>query len=147
MTRHFPLAGLLRTRQLQEDQAAAMLARANNASAQAEIAVRTAHQNHARLGFHASAMNGTDPAAHRSWQAVVTARAASSARVQDLALALELARSTAVDATSVWTDARRQAEAIAKLHARHEASVASENVKEEQRGLDEAALRQTKEKP
>ncbi|MFN3865161.1 MAG: flagellar FliJ family protein [Demequina sp.] len=146
MTRRFPLAALLRARQLQEDQAAAALARANRDKAQAELAVRTALQDHAALTFRANRHEGPGPGTERAWQAVVVARAASSARFQDLALAVDLARSSAEDATAVWTDARRQAEAIGRLGERHAASLAEDDLKEEQRGLDEAALRQAKEK-
>ncbi len=147
MNRRFPLEGLLRARDLQEEQAAAVLARANRERNRAEQAVRSARRQHAGLGFRDEDEKSRDRSGPVTWQAIVVARASSSARFRDLALAVDMARTSAEEATSAWTDARRKADAIGKLGERHSALVLADELRDEQRGLDEAALRQVKETP
>lgn len=145
MNRRFPLEGLLRARELQEEQAAAALARANRERVRSEQAVRSARRQHAGLGFRVDDDESRSRSGPVTWQAIVVARASSSARFRDLALAVDMARASAEDATSAWTDARRQADAIGRLGERHTALVVADELRDEQRGLDEAALRQVKE--
>lgn len=143
MNRKFPLQGLLRARVLQEEQAAAALATANYARSQAETAVAHARRQLGGLSFaeaspQAGAM-GRDAAV--SWSATVAARAASIARVQDLSQAVDHANSEAQEATDAWKEARRHAAAIGKLGEQHQKAVAIEDLRDEQRVLDEAAIR------
>lgn len=143
MNRKFPLQGLLRARVLQEEQAAAALATANYARTQAETAVAHARRQLADLAFPESGVrsDGLSTRATVSWSAMVAARAASIARVQDLTQAVDYAQTEAEAATDVWKDARRNASAIGKLDEKHQEAVALEDLRDEQRLLDEAAIR------
>ena len=143
MNRRFPRQGLRRARVLQEEQAAAALAIANNTRTQAEHAEYSARRQLAGLAFTgASSLPGaSSPAATTAWRATVAARASTLARVRDLSDAVEQAASAAEEATDAWVGARRQAAAIGKLDEQHQAHLAVEDLRDEQRVLDEAAIR------
>ncbi|WP_284328121.1 flagellar FliJ family protein [Demequina litorisediminis] len=74
----------------------------------------------------------------------MAARAAASARLVDLALGATEAGDAAREATHGWELARRDKEAVERLHDRHLARVAADDLREEQRALDEAASRRSK---
>lgn len=143
MNRKFPLQGLLRARVLQEEQAAAALATANYARTQAETAADNARRQLAGLAFPSVPVEpfGLSPRATVSWGATVAARAATIARVQDLSQVVDHAHAQAEEATDAWKEARRHADAIGKLDDKHQEAVAVEELRDEQRVLDEAAIR------
>ncbi|WP_062517484.1 flagellar FliJ family protein [Demequina gelatinilytica] len=147
MSRTFPLAGLLRARELAEEQAAAELAHANRAREEAAQAVRTARSQLASLEFRDPRMqsDADQPDVTRSWSAMVASRAALTARVQELQLALAVAQSHADGATGAWSQARTRASMIDRLRERHDHEVAAEELRVEQVALDEAALRRATE--
>ncbi|WP_062382517.1 flagellar export protein FliJ [Demequina iriomotensis] len=147
MSRRFPLAGLLRTRALAEEQAAADLARANRARDEAATAVRTARTQLAGLEFRDPRLQGEEDGSDlaRSWSAMVAARASLAARVQELQTALAVAEARADGASETWNRARTQASMIERLRDRHEDEVVAEELRAEQVVLDEAALRRATE--
>lgn len=156
-TRRFALAGLMRVRELQEERAAAELARANHARAQAAQQRADATAALAAMAFSTPARPMDDdvedgPAPHpleadhaRSWHAVVAGRASLTALVGEYTQALHAASQVADEASADWTKARMRAAMIDKLKARHDHEVEVEDLRAEQLVLDEAALRRTKE--
>lgn len=134
MTPAFPLAGLLRLRRLQEEQAAAELARAH--------AVRRAAQ--LRREATEDLLAGT-AMPHRGdemdWRAAVAARAALTGLVGEATLAIR-ALDDGVDAAHrAWSAARTVTTTLDKLGERHEAAARAEAERLEQLVLDEAAAR------
>jgi len=131
MARSFPLAGLLRLRHLQQDQAASQLAGANarlRESGKSLVAARTL------LGETVSEVS--DPAA---LQAVAAARASARSMLAELQAADALRRSEAEQAQAALQQARAQAIGLEKLEAQHAVSAAAEELRGEQVVLDEIA--------
>jgi flagellar protein FliJ len=131
----FPLAGLLRLRKLQEDQAAAALTSARGRAD--EIRARNR-----RLRDSLNAPVG-GPAAHslEHLVAIAAARASTSSMLSELEA---LGRSTEDEEARTLAEhqeARRRALTLEKLEAGHEAAEAAERGVEEQRVLDELAVR------
>ncbi|SEJ56189.1 flagellar FliJ family protein [Demequina mangrovi] len=147
MTRRFPLAGLLRARELAEERAAAELAQANRARDEAATEVTRARSQLANLEFRDARLSSDAeaPDVSRSWSAAVAARASLAARVQELQTVLEVADRHAHGASGAWNQARTQASMIDRLRTRHEHEVAAEELRAEQVALDEAALRRASE--
>lgn len=130
----FRLGGLLRLRRLQEDQAAAELARANARRRAAEVR-RDASQEMLAQGLlpqHGDVL---------TFQAGVAARAAMTGLVGEAVIALQATTDHAGRATETWSDARTRAVTLSKLEDRHTASVQAEELRLEQLVLDEAAAR------
>jgi flagellar FliJ protein len=126
----FRLAGLHRLRRLQEDQAAAELARANAERRRAEerraaTAARIAEQ-------------ALDP---ERFPVAVAGRAALFGLYAESTAYLALAAERADLAGSAWTEARRAVRMLDKLAERHEAAETAEELRAEQVLLDEAASR------
>ncbi|MFD1214787.1 hypothetical protein ACFQ36_22425 [Arthrobacter sp. GCM10027362] len=131
MARSFPLAGLLRLRHLQQDQAAGKLAAAN---ARLQDNGRSILQARTLLGETVSEVS--DAAA---LQAVAAARASSRGMLADLQALEQLRQGEAEQARLAFQQARAQAVALEKLEARHAGAAAAEELHGEQVVLDELA--------
>lgn len=136
MARAFPLANLLRLRQMQQEMAAADLARANAARERAEQRRRDTD----RMLSEAAMPAGADLL---SWRAAVAARASVSALRAEATTALELRRVEAEAAGEQWSAARRVARALEILEERHVAHERKEDERVEQLALDETSLRRS----
>ncbi|PFG32235.1 flagellar export protein FliJ [Sanguibacter antarcticus] len=130
----FRLAGLMRFRKLQEDQAAADLASANASRRRAEArraqATRelTIHEFQTDLGvavFHAS----------------VASRAALRSFATETSVAVEVAATEVQQRELAWTDARKRSVPLEKLAERHIERENVEDLRVEQLALDEIAGR------
>lgn len=134
MARHFRLAGLMRLRKLQEDQAAAALAEANQLRRQAER----------RRADTLSALSGSalptqsDP---QAWRASVAARAALNSLLVEASAASREAEAQVDVEQGRWSQAKARSTALEKLSERHDEQVAFEENRAEQYVLDEAAAR------
>lgn len=128
----FRLAGLGRLRRLQEDHAAAELARRATDRRGAER--RTAE---ARDKLAGTVLAGTaDP---QTWRAAVAARAATSSLVIAAQAAAETARGLEAEAQTQWTTARKRSKTVEKLAERHRAEETLAELRAEQQVLDELA--------
>lgn len=135
MAGRFRLAGLLRLRNLQEEQAAAALALAH--------AERRAAQK--RRDETAEMLSGTglpERADHLTWQAAIAGRAAVNGLLGEARAALEVVEVRVDAATHEWSAARTKAATLEKLEDRHEVLERAEELRAEQLVLDEAASRQ-----
>lgn len=134
MAAAFRLAGLLRLRRLQEDQAAAVLARAN-----AERQDAVDHRDET-----AEMLAGTIFPAHGDelvWRAAVAGRASLTGLTMEATAALAAVEARVDQATGEWSAARTRATTLSKLEERHEVLVRAEEEAAEQLVLDEAASR------
>ncbi|WP_182112597.1 MULTISPECIES: flagellar export protein FliJ [unclassified Actinotalea] len=134
MATPFRLAGLLRLRGMQEEQAAAELERAN-------ASLRAAERRERRSAQALAAAELPERSDEITWQAAVAARAAASGLFTEAVAARDVVDFRVRRATDDWSDARARALMIRKLADRHEAVVAVEELRSEQLALDEAALR------
>jgi flagellar FliJ protein len=131
MARHFPLAGLLRLRQLREDEAAGSLATANDRLRASRSHTETV----------ADALEGTDlhPSASSSLYAVAAARASARSVLADLH-ALEAHLQGEQDrAQERYRAARAATLGLEKLEDRHRQNGVAADLEAEQRVLDELA--------
>ncbi|MGO4384481.1 flagellar FliJ family protein [Specibacter sp. RAF43] len=136
MTKTFRLAGLLRYRKLQEDQASAGLARAND-----------------RRNSHGRRVAGArrdlaETAAEVSSAAALTAAAAARSASRSLLLELQ-SLATSLDAEAACAqaalvEAKTAANSLEKLAERHELASNAAELLDEQKFLDELALAQRK---
>lgn len=134
MADKFRLAGLLRFRKLQEDQAAAELGRANGETARARAHARAAAE---ALGAHA-VPGAVDVQAFR---AALAGRAALRTDM-DVATALVAnAARAAKEQEDVWKAARARSLPLEKLEERHAERVAQDELAADQLVIDEAAAR------
>lgn len=134
MAAAFRLAGLLRLRRLQEDQAAAELARTH--------AERRAAAH--RRDETAQLLAGTSFPVHGDelvWRAAVAGRASLAGLTTEATAALAAVESRVDQATGEWSAARTRATTLSKLEERHEVLVRAEEEAAEQLVLDEAASR------
>jgi flagellar FliJ protein len=134
MERAFRLAGLLRLRELQEDQAAGALAVSN-------VALRSAEQQrHATLTtLAAHTMPAT--ADMSGWRTSVTTRSALTYLLADAAIDVRDAGERVAADTAVWSAARSRSVGLEKLRDNHRALVHAEDERTEQLALDEVAAR------
>ncbi|WP_105032601.1 flagellar FliJ family protein [Arthrobacter ruber] len=131
MARQFPLAGLLRLRQLREDEAAGSLAAANE----------RLRASRTRTEGVSGALGGTDldPAGAASLHAVAAARASARSMLADLQ-ALEARLLTEQEhAQTTYRGARAATMGLEKLEARHSEVEATALLGAEQLVLDEIA--------
>ena len=134
MSRPYRLAGLLRLRKLQEDQAAADLAAAH--------AARRAALARQSLSDDALAGHGFDPLAEvGAWRSSVAIRASLRSLAVESAAASSLAATEVDQREMAWADARRRAVPLEKLAERHEEAEMIEDLRQEQIVLDEIASR------
>ena len=131
MNRQFPLAGLLRLRQLQQDQAATGMARANSRSEEAR-----SRRAAARKDLGGSAETAVSSA---SLRAIAAARASSQSMLADLDALAAAAAADLEEARAEYTQARRMAVGLEKLELRHGAELAAADLHAEQGVLDEIA--------
>ena len=147
MDRKFTLAGLKRVRDLQEEQAAALLAKANHRLHSAQAARDHAVTVLAAQSFPEDAIIGEnlewDIAEERTqaWRAIVAARASATALVRESTQVIHNAAADVDDATRAWAEAKMRAAMIEKLRDRHQHALVAEEMRGEQLVLDEAALR------
>ena len=131
MARSFPLAGLLRLRQVQQDQAAIDLAAAN-----ARVAEGTARQRRARSSLGATSSEATSAAV---LYAVAASRAASRGMLAELQ-ALDCDHRSSLDAaTEAFSAARARSIGLEKLEVRFDDEVANGVLMAEQAVLDEVS--------
>ena len=131
MGRIFPLAGLLRLRRLQEEDAASQLAAANS-----RVRDNLVVQARARRTLEGVTSEPTDIATMRS---IAAARASSSAMLADLRAVAVQYRHTAGEAESGYHAARSKTAGIEKLDGRHTAATEADDLRVEQNALDEIA--------
>lgn len=134
MADKFRLAGLLRFRKLQEDQAAAELGRANAQTARARAHARAAAE---ALGSHST----PDAMDVRAWQAALAGRAALRTDVDVATALVARAARTAQEREDEWKAARSRSVPLEKLEERHAERVAQEELAADQIVIDEAASR------
>lgn len=134
MATPFRLAGLLRLRAMQEEQAAAELARAN-------ASLRAAERRERRTAQALAESELPERADDLSWQAAVAGRAAASGLLTEAVAARDTVDFRVRRATGDWSDARASALMIRKLEERHQAALEAEELRLEQLVLDEAASR------
>ena len=133
MARPFPLAGLLRLRRLQEDEAASALAAANRTAA-----LHAGRQQAARHELDATSSEATGATA---LLAVAAARASARSMLATLDALTAEHNAAAAQAHESYLQARLQASGMEKLEARHHAAARGEVLRAEQIGLDELAGR------
>ncbi|MEO5780732.1 MULTISPECIES: flagellar export protein FliJ [Arthrobacter] len=131
MNRQFSLAGLLRLRQMQQDQAATGLARARSHS----DSVRAREVSARRDLSDASGDVDTSQALH----AIAAARFSSFRMLSDLQSLTADAQSAEDAAREEFTAARTRSVGLEKLQTRHDAEVLSADLRAEQAALDEIA--------
>jgi flagellar FliJ protein len=133
MNRTFPLAGLLRVREVEEDLAAGELARAQRERAAAAERVEAVRAE----------LQGQDPrpANDAAWQAMVAGRAALSALLSEGIAARQAAEQQVRGREQEWSAARARTRAVERLAERHTDRVTAAERKAEQAGLDEIAAR------
>ncbi|MCC3273711.1 flagellar FliJ family protein [Arthrobacter zhangbolii] len=131
MSRAFPLAGLLRLRQLQQDRAAGELSAAN---------ARNREARQARVEAYASLeTSNTDAVDAATMNAIAAARASSRSMLADLN-ALGAQRTAEVEtARAEFSAARARSVGLEKLQGKHAEAEAAENLRAEQTILDELA--------
>ncbi|MCL3860860.1 flagellar export protein FliJ [Actinotalea sp. K2] len=130
----FRLGGLLRLRKMQEDEAAAEVARAY---ATHKDAADRRQQTAELLHGAALPLRGDD----LTWQAAIAGRAALRTMLHDSLTAVEVAQTRVDQASAHWADARTRAATLGKLEERHDQEVRVEADRAEQVVLDEAASR------
>lgn len=127
--RTFPLAGLLRLRSIEQDQAAASLSAANTRSR--DLKDRTSA---ARQGLGAHSVDITDS---RALHMAAIARASSASMLADLVALETVATEEAAAAQASFLSARSRTVGLEKLSARHTARVEAADQATEQTALDE----------
>lgn len=127
----FSLAGLLRLRHLEEDEAGQTLARAN--SRLEENSAREA-QIRRKLG------GGDDEAASvEVLRAVAAARASSRSMLAELEAVARVQRQEADEARAAFSAARTRSKGLERLEEKHNLAVAVGELRTEQNALDEIA--------
>jgi flagellar FliJ protein len=153
MNRNFALKGLMRVRELQEERAAADLARANRARRDAQVARQVAEEVLAQQTFPDGApidqfderpIHEVSPHTP-TWRAIVAARASATALLGEYNQAVYVASEAADVATGEWSEARMRAAMISKLRDKHHRELDAADLREEQIVLDESALRRSAE--
>ncbi len=129
MSRQFSLAGLLRLRQIQQDQAATGLARARSRSS----SVR-ARETSARRQLAAT---DEDIVSSASLRAVAASRSASHSMLADLQNLARVAATDEAAAREEFIAARTRSVGLEKLEARHHTEVSTADLRAEQSALDE----------
>jgi flagellar FliJ protein len=131
MMRLFPLAGLLRLRHLQQDQAASQLAVANG-----RMRENNFRQMRARTALGSTMSEVANMAA---LHAVAAARASSRSTLADLEGVGAEVRAEVDQAQAVFEAARSRAIRLEKLEGRHAEAVVADDIHKEQTALDEIA--------
>lgn len=136
MARLFPLAGLLRLRQIQQDQAASDLAAARRRANDSTVRERRAQSALAGIA--------TDVSDSSVLYAIAAARASSRSMLAELQEIERADRETAELANAAFTQARARSVGLEKLERRHIDGVEHADLHAEQGVLDEIATRDWK---
>ncbi len=131
MSRQFSLAGLLRLRHLQQDEAAGQLASAN-----ARLDATSVQRNRARAALGATR---SDASSTEALYAMAAGRASMRSMLSDLDSMLTQQHAEAEEANEVFNVARARAVALEKLEAKHLQAVMVEELRDEQNFIDEIA--------
>lgn len=131
MSRAFSLAGLLRLRHLEQDQAAGQLASAN-----ARLDSTSVQRNRARAALGATR---SDASTTEALYAMAAGRASMRSMLADLEQLLDHQRVEADEANATFSAARAKAVALEKLEAKHTETVLVEELRAEQIIIDEIA--------
>jgi len=131
MNRQFSLAGLLRLRHLQQDQAAAELSVAN---ARLRAAATRIDETRAALEHLPISPTGAD-----TLYAIAAARASSRSMLAELAALDVVAQQGQVDAQREFDARKAAAVSLEKLEDRHGTAIAAEDLHAEQAVIDEIA--------
>lgn len=131
MARPFPLAGLLRLRHLQQEQAQARLA-----GAHALLRENTERRRRTRAALGNTAAEASTVAA---LSAIAAARASSRSMAEDLAALEQLRQEAAETARSEYETSRARSIGLEKLQSRHLRAVITEQLHAEQGVIDEIA--------
>jgi flagellar FliJ protein len=131
MARAFRLAGLLRLRQVQQEQAASDLASAN-----ARARENTERQNRARALLGGG---DTEPTSASVLYAISAARASSRSMLAELQAVEAVDRVAVAAATAAYTAARSRSLGLEKLEARHAETENAVDLAAEQAVVDEIA--------
>ena len=129
----FRLGGLLRLRRLEEERAAATLARAN-----ADRAAARERRSRVAMELAGASFDDGDSA---SFQAAVAGRASLMGLLEESALLLTMTSERAAEAQQDWSERRTEVRTLEKLEERHDAAVVAEEGRAEQLLADEVALR------
>jgi len=129
MSRQFSLAGLLRLRQIQQDQAASGLASARSRSN--SVRAREASARRQLTATDAEIVSSA------SLRAVAAARSASHSMLADLQNLARIAETDEATAREEFIAARTRSVGLEKLQARHHAEVTTAELRAEQSTLDE----------
>lgn len=131
MNRQFSLAGLLRLRQIQQDQAATGLASARSRSSSVRAREAAARRDLA---------TGDAPiSSSASLRAVAAARSSSHSMLADLQTLSRIAETDEATAREEFIAARTRSVGLEKLQARHNEEVHTADLRAEQATLDEIA--------
>lgn len=128
----FNLGGLLRVRELQEQQAAAKLAEANRSLGAADA--RRSRTRAALTGV------GADAADAAALSALVAARTSGHVLLGELASLHDRIAQDAASARDVYTAARVNSLSLEKLQTRHVATETALELRAEQSAIDEIAV-------
>ncbi len=131
MNREFSLAGLLRLRQIQQDQAASGLARARSRSASVRAREAAARRD--------LSLADDEITSSASLRAIAAARSSSHSMLADLQGLTAVVAQEEDAAREAFTTARRLSVGLEKLQARHAADLLSADLSAEQSALDEIA--------
>lgn len=134
MSAAFPLAGLLRLRKVQEDQAVGEFAAAS-------ARVRRTSSRLIRTRDDLADTTST-PVDATTLHALVAARAAAQSQLADLSHTLAAERSVAARARDDLDSARRATSALEKLEQRHRIESIAEELRIEQSRLDERTVQE-----
>lgn len=131
MNRRFALAGLLRLRHLEQDQAAGQLGAAH---------ARAAEVNRRRQAFRAElADEAADAATAEALLAVSASRSASRSLLAELDLLVQSSASETDRAQAAFNAVRAKSVALEKLEDKHRGLLAEEDLRGQQNVLDEIA--------
>ncbi|WP_223692955.1 flagellar FliJ family protein [Leifsonia poae] len=131
MARTFPLAGLLRLRQIEKDHAASDLAAANALRRDAGD-----RQASALAALHNVPVDAVDAS---SLLAMAAARASSRSMLADLTALTARAEREADDAQTAFSAAKAKAVGLEKLEDRHRSEMVALDLSTEQAAIDEVA--------
>ena len=131
MARTFRLAGLLRLRQVQQDQAASDLAAANE-----RVRESSARQNRVRVALGGV---GVEATSSNVLYAIAAARSSSRSMLAELSAVESVDRAAVADAAEAYAKARARSLGLEKLEERHTETQNSEDLAAQQAAIDEIA--------
>jgi len=135
MARDFRLAGLLRLRQVQQDQAASDLASANSRARES-----AARQNRARAALGGV---GAEATSSSVLYAIAAARSSSRSMLSELEAVETLDQERVRQAADAYAQARARSLGLEKLEARHAETQNAADLAAQQAAIDEIASTST----